>query len=279
MEQLQDYVPGIKKHFGWYTTPLLTGVVISLFAFAFWYGVSGWKALQGLPEIRQMSFSGEGKVASRPDVAVFSVTVVTKAKKVKDAQRENTERSNAILDFLKKEGIAEKDLKTAGYFISPEYSYYRTPPCALTEGELSYPCPVSRPPEIVSYQVRHTLEVKVRNLEKADDLLDGVVTNGANEVGQVDFRIDDEKKLREEARKKAIEDAKGKAAVLAKDLGVRLRKIVAFSESGGEIPIYFRSLEAKGGFGGETPTPAPAPQIEPGEQEVRSTVTITYEFR
>jgi hypothetical protein len=126
--------------------------------------------------------------------------------------------------------------------------------------------------------VRHTIEVKLRDLNKVDDLLAGVVEKGANEVSSIQFSVDDEEKVLAEARKKAIEDAKKKAEVLAEDLGVRLTKIVAFSEFGGG-PIFARSFEAlgkggDGGFGGAVPTP----QIEPGEQEIRSFVNIVYEF-
>ncbi len=270
MDQLQEYLPGIKKYFGWYTTPILTGLTLVLFAVALWYGVAGWKEFRDRSSVRQISVSGEGKVAVRPDIAVFSVSILTESKKVGDAQLENTRRSNAVLSFLKGAGVAEKDLKTAGYYISPQYQYLDYPPC------LRFPCPPHRPPEISSYQVRHTIEIKVRDLEKVDDMLEGVVTNGANEVGSINFQVDDEEKVKAEARKKAIEDAKAKAGVLAKDLGVRLGKIVSFSESGGGFPIYSRAFEAKGGFGGDV---APAPQVEPGEQEIRATVTITYEFR
>ena len=96
-------------------------------------------------------------------------------------------------------------------------------------------------------------------------------------MGSLSFSVEDEEKIKVEARKKAIENAKEKAKVLAKDLGVRLGKMVSFSESGGGYPIYARTLEALGGGNGIVS--APSPQIEPGEQEIRSIVTVTYEFR
>lgn len=260
----------IKKYLGGFSSPLLLGVLLSAFAFAFWYGVSGWKELQNVNLTRQITVSGEGKVAVKPDIATFTVGVVTQAKKIKDAQLENTGRSNAILSYLREQGIPEKDTKTTNYSIYPQYQYFDTPPCYAS------PCPPRKPPEITFYQVNHTLEVKVRDLDKVDELLEGVVASGANEVGSISFTVEDEKGAQEEARKKAIGDAEAKAGVLAQDLGVRLGRIVGFSESGGPFPIYARAFEAKGGFGGDV---APAPEVQPGEQEIRSTVTITYEFR
>ena len=276
MDYNSNYNQGIKNFFGWATTPLLIGIILSSFAFAFWYGISAWKITRDKTTVRQISVNGEGKVAVKPDLAMFTAGVVTDAAKVKDAQLENTRRSNAVIGFLKQKGLEEKDIKTVGYSIYPQYSYPEPCPRGLP-GYESYPCPASTIPKIKSYQVRHTIEVKVRDLDKTDELLDGVISSGANEVGSVSFFVEDEEKVKVEARKKAIENAKEKAKVLAKDLGVRLGKIMSFSESGGGYPIYARTLEAFSKGGGVDS--APSPQVEPGEQEVNSNVTITYEFR
>lgn len=261
----------LKRYLGWYTAPVLTGVILSLFAFAFWYGVSGLNEWRNTTGVRQISVSGEGKVSVRPDIATFTTSVVTQSARVKEAQDENAKRSNEIISFAKANSVMEKDLKTIGYNIIPQYQYDSRPCIQI------YPNPcVQNPPRIVSYEVRSSLEIKVRDLGKVDDLLSGVVSAGANEVVSVVFSVDDEEKVRAEARKLAIEDARSKAKVLSKDLRVRLGKIISFSESGGGVPIFFRA-EALGKGGGLA---APAtPQVEPGEQEIKSNVTIMYEFR
>lgn len=271
MFSIQTTSSEIKKFLGGFATPLLTGAVLSAFTFAFWYGVSGWKELQEIKAERQITANGEGKVVARPDIATFTASVITQAEKVKDAQLENTRRSNAVIGFFKQQGIEEKDIKTVSYNIFPQYQYFSEPRC------LSFPCPPQKPTQIVSYEVRHAIQVKVRDLEKVDTLLDGVITSGANEVGSITFDVDNKDALLAEARKKAIDDAKEKARTLAKDLGVRLGRIVSFSESGGPIPIFARTLGAGGGFGGDMA--APATQVEPGEQEIRVNVSLTYEFR
>jgi len=270
MTLYQHFSPRLQKYVHMSLFLLLIGVVSSSFAFAFSYFVSAWDTATNRIAPRQLSVSGEGTVALRPDTAVFSAGVMTEAKKVGDAQAENTKRSNTMLGFLKEQGIAEKDIKTIGYAVLPQYHYFDVPPCR------ELPCPPRRPPEIISYEVRHTIEVKVRDLDKTDELLEGTVAQGANEIGSIQFRVDDEEKARTEARGKAIEDARTKARALAKYLGVRLGKVAGFSESGQGFPVFARTLEGKGGFGGDT---APAPQVEPGEEEIRSHVTIMYEFR
>jgi len=222
----------------------------------------------------QLSISGEGKIFVRPDITMFTATVVTSAVHVKDAQDQNSLDLNKIVDFLKKQGVQEKDIKTVNYSVQPQYEYSNGRPCPIISGGV-YPCPVNTPPRIVSYEVRSSLEIKVRDLNKVDDLLQGVVSSGANEVGSISFTVEDEKAAMAEARKQAIEDAQQKAAVLAHDLGVSLKKIVGFSESSGGPIYYAKAFEAStGGVAG-----APTPQVQAGEQEIRSNVTITYEFR
>ncbi len=220
----------------------------------------------------QLSISGEGKIFVRPDIATFTATVVISAVRVGDAQDKNSSRLNMIVDFLKKQGVQEKDIQTVNYSVQPQYEYSNGRPCAVLLGS-TYPCAVNTPPRIVSYEVRSSLEIKVRDLNKVDDLLQGVVTSGANEVGSISFTVEDEKASMAKARKQAIEDAQQKAAILAHDLGVSLKKIVGFSESsGGPIYQYAKEFDSMGGG-------AAAPQVQPGEQEIRSNVTITYEFR
>ena len=260
-----DLSPSMQKHVQRMAVVLLAGLVLSSFAFAFSHFASTSKIAQEKRSARTITVSGEGKISVRPDIATFTVGVTVEAEKVGDAQLQNTRRANAILEFLIGQGVDKKDLKTIRYSINPQYQY-------TTNKLRTYPSP-DRRREIVAYEVRNTIEVKVRDLEKIDELLEGVVINGANEVGSIRFTVDDEEKVKMEARREAIKDAKTKAKILAKDLGVRLGKIAAFSESGGGIPIYARAF-AEADFGVSA-----APQTEPGEQEIRSFVTVTYEFK
>lgn len=271
----QDFMPtNMRKPVGYLLILLLLGLAVSSFAVAYSYLASGHDIFNNKPAIQQLSVNGDGKAVVKPDIGVFSTSVVTDAKKIKDAQNDNTTKSNAIFDYLKKQGLQEKDMKTIGYSIFPQYQYIDAP-CPLNT---TLPCITKRPPEVVSYQVRHTIKVKVRDLSKVDDLLDGVVVAGASEVGSVSFSVDDPNAALAEARKKAIDDARTKAEVLARDLGVRLGRVVNFYEGGGG-PVLFKRASASfdnGGIGG----PAPAtPEVQPGEQEIHSMVTVTYEFR
>ena len=99
---------------------------------------------------------------------------------------------------------------------------------------------------------------------------------GASNVSGLSFSIDDEELLKEDARKLAIDDAKENAEILAGNLGVKLVRIINFSESG-YFPIYRQKFSAEAvsmdGIGGV------APEIPTGENKIISQVNIVYEIR
>lgn len=202
-----------------------------------------------------ISFSGEGKVMAKPDIAKVEFSIVTQADTSKKAQDANSPKSKFVVDFLKKQGIGEKDIKTVSYNVYPHYEY-----------------PRYNTPQISGHEATQKFEVKIRDLDKTNSILDGLVAAGANNIANVSFTVDEPEKLQAEARAKAIADAKKKARDLEKQLGVDLGKIVNFTEnSGGYMsPMY---LEAKS-VGGEL-----IPEVPTGENEIRSEVIITYQIR
>ena len=222
---------------------------------------------------RTFSVEGEGKADIVPDVAKFSVSVVSEeGKDVASVQKANTEKMAAINAFLKESGVEEKDLKTEEYTLSPRYDY---PNCVGIS-----PCPQ---PTIAGYTLMQTLRVTVRDAEKIGALLTGVVTNGGNTVSQVAFTVDDEEDVKTEARKKAIETAQKKAARIAKDAGFQMGRLVSIYESpqmmygyggatDGDMYTAKSSMQAMN-------MPATPANIEPGTSETKVTVTLTYEIR
>ena len=245
-------------------------VLINLFLISLvvYYGFAAWRLMEpASPTVAQVSFSGEGKVLAKPDIAKISFAVISDGEGLLKVQEENTFRSNRVVEFLKKAGVDSKDIKTSAYNVEPQYSSSR--PCPL--GGL---CPERERPKILGYQIRNTFEVKIRILEKAGDMLSGVVAAGANEVGNLGFSIDNEEVLREEARRLAIIDAKKKAAVLTKQLGVRLGRIVSFGEFGSPLPVFYKAESIS--FGGAAPA---TPSVEAGESEIKTNVSITYELK
>ncbi len=217
---------------------------------------------------RSFAVSGEGKVVAVPDVAQFSFSVITQGgKNVADLQKQNTERVNKVIDFMKKNGIGAKDIKTERYNLEPRYQYFS---CA----EGGRVCP---PPEIVGYSVTQTVSVKARDFNKTGELLAGAVSNGANSVSSLNFTVDDPTALQNQARKEAISRAKDKAGDIAKAGGFRVGRLLSIEEGGGFPPIPIYRFDEKAGIGGGVEA-LPAPTIEPGSQEIAIIVTLRYEI-
>lgn len=222
----------------------------------------------GVPASNTISVSGKGEVFAVPDTAEFTTSVIETAKDVKTAQDAAAKKANAIIAYVKSAGVSEKDIQTTDYNISLQYDYQGGRVCSG-----GY-CPPGK--QVLSgYQVSETLSVKVRDTNKAGDILAGVGGKGASSVSGLSLTIDNQDKLEGDAREKAITDAKGKAAELAKSLGVSLVRIVGFSEDG-NTPIFYEKVA---GLGMSADSAVPAPEIATGQNKITSNITLTYEIR
>lgn len=226
----------------------------------------------GTTATNTISVTGEGEVFAVPDLASFSVTIQEEAKEVKDAQKVATQKTNDIIAYLKSAGIADKDIKTTDYSVYPKYNWQQEV-CAVGR-----PC-VPGKQVMEGFTVSQTIAVKVRDTEKAGDILSEVGNKGANTVSGLNFTIDDEDKLKSEARAKAIADAESKAEELAEQLGVDLVRIVGFSENGGGYAPMYMKREAMAVSMDSSMGGAPAPELPVGENKIQSSVSVTYEIR
>jgi uncharacterized protein len=223
----------------------------------------------GVSATNTITVSGEGEVFAVPDIAEFSFSVVEEKKTVADAQEAAAQRINSIIAFLKESDVKETDIKTINYNVYPRYEYIR-------ENCSGGFCPPGGERVLKGFEVSQSISVKVRDTQEAGNILAGIGERGATNISGLNFTIDDEEDLSQEARKKAIDDARKKAKQLAKDLNVKLVRVVNFSESGGQ-PYYknyayaeVASLDTVGGG---------APEIPTGENKITSNVSITYEIR
>ncbi len=191
--------------------------------------------------------SGEGKVTAIPDIAVVSVGIQANGQTVKVTQDQINSTINKVSDAIKKLGVEKKDIQTTNYNINPTKN--------------------------TGYEANTNLQIKIRKIENANSVIDAATANGANQVGGINFDIDDKSKLENEARQKAVADAKSKAGDAAKIAGFKLGRIINYSESfGGIIPMPYRAMAADQAIVG-IPT-----QVEPGSSEITVTVTLSYEI-
>jgi hypothetical protein len=237
-------------------------VIILLAVFLFFAGlnqvVNAWNGYRnaGATNIyRTVSFTGEGKVKAAPDTAKVEIGLVTEGKDSISVQNKNTEKMNAVIDFLKKDQkIDGADIKTGNYSLSPKYDY------------------VKGKSVLAGYVLNQTVTATVRDLSKVGIILDGAVEKGANEISSVSLFVDKPEELKNKAREEAVKQAKEKANNAAKIAGFGLGRLVNFSENLSGEPRVFAEMSGKGGG----TAPSAAPQIEPGSQEIIVNVTLTY---
>jgi uncharacterized protein YggE len=202
--------------------------------------------------------SAEGKVFAIPDTAKINLGLQINRTTVQEAQKEANEKINQTVAELKKIGIKEEFIKTTRYNVYPNYDYQ--------SGR-----------KINGYTVNISLQVEVKDFEKINQAIDTAVRLGANQIGQLNFTLDDERleELKMEARKKAIEKAKAKAKEVARAGDLKLGRLVNIQENiTSPLPSIIQSREASVGSLEEKETPT---QIQPGESEIIISVTLSYE--
>lgn len=236
--------------------------------------VTSYSKVAEPPGLRSFSVTGEGKVVAVPDVAKFTLSVITEGgKTLTSLQKENTEKVNKIIEFVKAKGVEAKDIKTQYYNVEPRYQYFTCQPTfEILPGGERKPCP---PPEITGYTINQTVSVKVRDFDKTGELLGGVVDQGANSVSQLSFTVDDPYELRNQARAEAIAKARAQALATAKAGGFILGRLLSIDEGGYPYPYY---ADGFGGGGASALKASPPPTIEPGSQEIVVNLILRYEI-
>lgn len=224
-----------------------------------------------------ITVSGDAQVTATPDLATVSVGVQTSGADAQTVKDQNNTKVNAVIDFVKKQGVDQKDITTSNLNEYPQQNQIY--PMIVSPG---MPTPV-RPSGGTSYVANQTITVKVHGVDKSTDVLSkitgGAVDAGANEVDGVSFSFEDTtlKNLQQQARQQAIDDAKQKAQGLADKAGLSLGKVTSISESAngypGPMPYALNSV-AMGGAG-----KAVAPDIQNGTQDISESMSVTFEVK
>ena len=218
---------------------------------------------------RSISFTAEGKVLAKPDIARLSFSVITQGEKAEQVQKENNEKTQKAIEFVKKKEVKQEDISTTQYNLTPLYDY----DWCKKAGEIIYR---SCPPKIIGYQLTQTIEAKIRDFNKINEIIGGLSEFGVNQISEVSFGIDDPEDYRNQARIEALKKIKNRARILARESGINLGRIINISESPNSYPFYrFAKTEE---LSTDAPGAAPAP-LEPGTKEIIVTITVSYEIK
>jgi uncharacterized protein len=217
-------------------------------------------ALTAAPALAQSDFphavsvTGQASISVPPDLAEVDAGVATDAKTAREASDANNSAMTKVLTALKGAGIEDKDVQTSRLSLQPQYAPNRTGPSA-----------------IVGYRASNRVTVKVRDVNKVATVIDTLVGAGANDIGNVSFEVSQASKLLDDAREKAVVDARRKAEIYAKAAGVTLGAPLSISEEGAPQPM-FRAKMAM-------PMAAAPTPIAQGEETLSVSVSVTGEIR
>ena len=230
-----------------------------------------------------ISVSGTGKIIASPDVARFNYSIITESgKDIKNSKIDNDKKSTAIVDFLKKQGVPEEDIKTTSYKMTPRYQSYNclTPlrVSVVEETSISSNSRACPPPTIAGYTFNTAVEVTLRDFAKQDlnQLVSGVVDAGANNVSALRFELADPSSARTLVKAQAIRKAMDQAKQLAKTGGFSLGRLLAIDEQGGGGIYYEKATLGIGGSADSLSLPTSVPTLPVGSQEISITVTLRY---
>lgn len=200
-----------------------------------------------------ISVTGEATMSVAPDQAQVDGGVTSDAKTAREASDANNAAMGKVLLALKSAGIEEKDYQTSRLSLQPKYAPDR-----------------SGPSTVVGYRASNRVTIKVRDVTKIAGVIDILVAAGANEIGGINFVVSQASKLLDDAREKAIADARRKAEIYAKAAGVTLGEPLSISEDGGSVPVFRGKMAA--------PMAAAAP-VAQGEETLSVTVSVSWAIK
>ncbi|MDI6047858.1 SIMPL domain-containing protein [Flavobacterium yafengii] len=208
---------------------------------------------QEVKQVPQINVSGEGKVKVIPDQATIAVTVETKGNNAKDVKKQNDEKIEAVLKFIKKMNLAPADYKMQRVSLNPQYDYEK---------------------KKHSYNATQTIEILLRDLSKYDELMEGLVDQGINRIDNVAFQSSKLAQYQSEARKLAMKDAKLKAEDYVSVLGQKVGRAMTISDNSQTYypqPMYaaMKTMEM-------SDASAPRQTLAVGEINITANVTVSF---
>jgi uncharacterized protein len=201
-----------------------------------------------------VSVTGEASISVPPDLALVDAGVASDAKTAREAQDTNNAAMAKVLAALKAANIEPKDIQTSRLSLQPQYAPNR-----------------SGPSPIVGYRASNRVTVRIRDVSKVAGVIDTLVSAGANDIGNVNFEVSQASKLLDDAREKAVADARRKAEIYARAAGVTLGAPLSISEEGAPQPVFRSKVAA--------PMAAAPTPIAQGEETLSVSVSVTWAIK
>lgn len=213
--------------------------------------------------IPSITVVGTGEASAKPDMAKVQVGVTTQSETAAAALKANSASMEALFKVLQDRKIDKNDIQTSNFNVHPVYK--PIPRGETPRGERSQ--------TIVGYQVTNQVSIKVRDLANLGGVLDEVVGKGANQVHGINFSKAEPSPIQDQARLKAMTDARRKAELYAGAAGVEVGKVLLIQEATPHVPqpqMFAGAAMSRG----DSSVP-----VAPGQQTYHSSITVTYAIK
>ncbi len=200
----------------------------------------------------QIRVAGTATIKAEPDIATVEIGVQVFNEEVEAAVTENNKKVESVIAALRRQGVAENDIKTSRFNIYPQKDYSE-----------------DRKGEIIGFQVDNVVSVTLRDLTAIGETLQATINAGANNIYGINFTLDDPTALRDEARAEAIKDARRRADIMAEAAGIQVDKVISITETSYPGPIIARAEFDDAAVKANVP-------IMPGELELTLQVEVVF---
>jgi len=234
-----------------------------------------WNPFASKTASQPFTVQGIATVNAAPDQSAVSFTVTKTATTLQDAQNQANTFTNKIVSDLSKLNIAKKDIQTNNYNSYPNYNQNNE---GIVQPGVAIPIkPQQSAQTIISYTVSEDVTITLHDTNKANTVIDTITKDGAENISGPSLTFSDTKQqqLENEARKQAITDAKQKAQSMSQAAGIHLGRIINIQEGDNSQPIIRPLMMNNVAAGTAKSVPT---QINPGQNSITATVTLSYEI-
>lgn len=200
--------------------------------------------------LRIIAVTGNGEISAPPNYAQLQLEVSTEGKGVSEAQQENANTMNQVIQSILALNIARENIQTTAYNIFPSYDFI--------EGKQVFR----------GYEVTNAITVKIEDVSQVGKVIDTAVYNGANRVSTIQFRVENPDAYYQQALRLALQNAQTKAKTIAETMQLPLQEQpIEIVEEHEANPVLFKSVA----MANQTP-------IEQGEISIRAAVRVKFQY-
>ena len=204
---------------------------------------------------RTITVAGSAQVSVEPDVARVTSGVTSEGDSAREALARNSDAMRKVIAALKAKGVDAKDIQTSSFHLEPKYT-------AAKERSA---------PAIAGYRVGNQVHVTVRNLARLGELLDDLVSAGANQLNGLQFDVSKADQLKDTARTEAVGNALRRARLLASAAGAEVGEVISIAEDAEIGPMPGRVMARA--------APMKAAPIEAGTETLQVNVSVTWALK